>query len=563
MPEIRLKIFRSPTEYRTETFRQTRVIVGREINNDIAVPERDVSRFHCMLECDEEGWRIVDLESTNGTFLNGISIKKAPVRAGDVLVVGSTRLHVLDCASDAMASPVTLGSFRLVQSFDARGMMITARQEAMRAPVPVKAGERVRRNGTVPVDGPRAHMLMPVLSSAEILRGAVDPRATAQIMAARLLRFVEADACAFHLHDPETQQLRWTVFEPAFDPVWVPNDVFEYARERRVAVHVQADEQPAPVPHARAVMCAPILDGSQFLGLITLVRFESPWQPDGSELEVLSVGALAVGAALQCAYRYGQLERAYLALLDSTGGQPASFGAWQQGEAEGILMDSAAQKLSTEIEQLLANAETLAADMTESELSGRIMRDILSAARRSNDLALRIARLSQERRDLSGMAWPVALLTDMVPLLRQIGGGNLGIAEQVGRELPAVAVGAPVLRAALVRIVLFCRDRMHAVRLSIEAGQCGLEKPLPFDGYDEIAPGEYVCIALEAAGDLTAADDLRKLRDDWLESPSDPRDRCMGLFWASRALRRSAGRLIAYTLGDDRMHFDLYLPVAK
>jgi hypothetical protein len=104
MPEIQLKIYRSPSEHHTETYRQSRVTVGREINNDIVVPEKGISRFQCQLDYDEQGWRIVDLDSTNGTFVNGISVKKAAVKNGDVVVVGSVRLHVLECSARAPAA---------------------------------------------------------------------------------------------------------------------------------------------------------------------------------------------------------------------------------------------------------------------------------------------------------------------------------------------------------------------------------------------------------------------------------------------------------------------------
>lgn len=104
MSEIQLKVYRSPTEFHVETYRQPRVTVGREVNNDIVIAEKDASRFHCRLERDEQGWQVVDLESTNGTFVNGVCVKAMPLKSGDVIVVGSTRLHVLECPGEAAAS---------------------------------------------------------------------------------------------------------------------------------------------------------------------------------------------------------------------------------------------------------------------------------------------------------------------------------------------------------------------------------------------------------------------------------------------------------------------------
>ena len=49
-----------------------------------------VSRRHAQLERTKDGWLITDLESTNGTRVNGWRVRgKVPVRAGDVVSFGN------------------------------------------------------------------------------------------------------------------------------------------------------------------------------------------------------------------------------------------------------------------------------------------------------------------------------------------------------------------------------------------------------------------------------------------------------------------------------------------
>ena len=53
------------------------VAIGRDPANLLAISDPSLSRRHCMLIREGETFKIRDLESRNGTFLNGVSIKRA------------------------------------------------------------------------------------------------------------------------------------------------------------------------------------------------------------------------------------------------------------------------------------------------------------------------------------------------------------------------------------------------------------------------------------------------------------------------------------------------------
>jgi FHA domain/Domain of unknown function (DUF1707) len=64
--------------------------IGRDASCDLAIPDMTVSRRHARLERTRDGWLISDLESTNGTRVNGWRVRdKVPVRAGDVVSFGN------------------------------------------------------------------------------------------------------------------------------------------------------------------------------------------------------------------------------------------------------------------------------------------------------------------------------------------------------------------------------------------------------------------------------------------------------------------------------------------
>jgi pSer/pThr/pTyr-binding forkhead associated (FHA) protein len=68
--------------------------VGRAPRADFVVDAALVSRVHCRLTATDDRLEVVDLKSTNGTFVNGKRVQKAHLSAGDRLRVGRVELTV-------------------------------------------------------------------------------------------------------------------------------------------------------------------------------------------------------------------------------------------------------------------------------------------------------------------------------------------------------------------------------------------------------------------------------------------------------------------------------------
>ena len=68
--------------------------VGRAARADFVVDATLVSRVHCRLAAGAEQLEVVDLDSTNGTFVNGQRVKRATLNDGDKLGVGHVELTV-------------------------------------------------------------------------------------------------------------------------------------------------------------------------------------------------------------------------------------------------------------------------------------------------------------------------------------------------------------------------------------------------------------------------------------------------------------------------------------
>ena len=68
--------------------------VGRAPRADFIVDAALVSRLHCRLEAGTEGVDVIDLSSTNGTYVNGKRVDRARLSSGDRLRVGRVEMTV-------------------------------------------------------------------------------------------------------------------------------------------------------------------------------------------------------------------------------------------------------------------------------------------------------------------------------------------------------------------------------------------------------------------------------------------------------------------------------------
>jgi hypothetical protein len=71
---------------------QRRVVIGRSRDCDIQLADANVSRRHAELRQEGASYWIVDLGSTNGLEVNGKRVKRAKLRSGDTITLGSTEL---------------------------------------------------------------------------------------------------------------------------------------------------------------------------------------------------------------------------------------------------------------------------------------------------------------------------------------------------------------------------------------------------------------------------------------------------------------------------------------
>jgi transcriptional regulator with GAF, ATPase, and Fis domain len=69
--------------------------IGRDESNQLGLSDTAVSRRHCTIQQVGEQYEVVDLDSRNGTFVNGIPVRRKVVEHGDTIRVGKSELVFL------------------------------------------------------------------------------------------------------------------------------------------------------------------------------------------------------------------------------------------------------------------------------------------------------------------------------------------------------------------------------------------------------------------------------------------------------------------------------------
>jgi len=94
--QVNLKVISGPYKGRIFSFAQhDTFLIGRNPEAHLCLPDdRYFSRNHCLLEMNPPHSFLRDLNSTNGTFVNGRRVKDASLKNGDQIQCGETILVV-------------------------------------------------------------------------------------------------------------------------------------------------------------------------------------------------------------------------------------------------------------------------------------------------------------------------------------------------------------------------------------------------------------------------------------------------------------------------------------
>ncbi|MBV9623890.1 MAG: FHA domain-containing protein, partial [Acidobacteria bacterium] len=79
--------------------------IGRDPASALCLREEAVSRKHCAIQAEGDAYRVIDFNSSNGTFVNGIPVRNKALQHGDRIRLGYTELVFLLEPDEALAPP--------------------------------------------------------------------------------------------------------------------------------------------------------------------------------------------------------------------------------------------------------------------------------------------------------------------------------------------------------------------------------------------------------------------------------------------------------------------------
>jgi DNA-binding NtrC family response regulator len=75
------------------SFDKEEIRIGSMEDNDVVLGDDTVSRYHCRITQEDNGYVLLDQRSTNGTFINKVRIREAFLKPGSIVSVGQSQLR--------------------------------------------------------------------------------------------------------------------------------------------------------------------------------------------------------------------------------------------------------------------------------------------------------------------------------------------------------------------------------------------------------------------------------------------------------------------------------------
>jgi transcriptional regulator with GAF, ATPase, and Fis domain len=285
--------------------------LGRDSSNRLQIPDPAISRRHCRLEPEAGGFRLLDLESRRGTFVNGVPIQERLLTDGDLVTLGRS-LFVFQAGEESAERTPTPALAEGEPGVETT--IHLAASEALYRQSPERLGERAAgdRSGRIARD---------LRTLLEIGAALQSPRSAAELahrLLALTLAAVPGDRAALVLADREEDVP--TLFALDRDggsgSFPVSRTVVRQVLAERIAL--LADDVPGQEgigeaasvreAHIRSLLAAPIVHLDRPMGVLYVDSRKPASRFDSGHLELIAAIAGMAGAALATARRIEWLE---------------------------------------------------------------------------------------------------------------------------------------------------------------------------------------------------------------------------------------------------------------
>jgi transcriptional regulator with GAF, ATPase, and Fis domain len=254
--------------------------LGRDPANQVMIGDSAVSRKHCAISQVTQGiYEVSDLDSHNGTFVNGIQVTRTPIQHGDRIRIGTSEFVFL-IGEDNGSSPQSSGA-----SKQTTNGMLTALFLDQRSGLPSDA------SGI----GRMARDLSAFFKIANLVNSFHDVEALQRELLGLIFEVIPAEQGAIVLqpnaNDEVNPACMWSRDGEAKQAMVIREELAQRAMWERCAVFTTASVAPAPAEH---VLCVPLVAVENIMGVIYLTSpAKSPPFGEDHALFLSSVSRIA------------------------------------------------------------------------------------------------------------------------------------------------------------------------------------------------------------------------------------------------------------------------------
>lgn len=294
--------------------------LGRHPSNDIVVALESISRFHARIDSRGEFFILQDLNSSNGSYVNGERVTQLAIHNGDIVTFGNIEFEFINEASGSLAPEESSFIGRdIVDIRDDKEDSSTAHQTFMRAD---QAQERVK-SSVITTGDTRA-------DKATLVK--LNQRLSALYRLSEMLRDLDADReneVLSHVLDvifgaipvdrgviltrihPDSEEMEVTTVKHRDTPivlqkVTVSRTMLDQVLNERVSIlsrDAQADERFAAsesiiATKTRSAICAPMIVADRVIGAVFLDTMNMQKQFSQEDLEFVTIVASETGVSL-------------------------------------------------------------------------------------------------------------------------------------------------------------------------------------------------------------------------------------------------------------------------
>jgi transcriptional regulator with GAF, ATPase, and Fis domain len=252
----RLVAMSGPLEGTVQAVTDGPLSLGRDAANQVMIGDFAVSRKHCTISQVSQGvYEISDLDSHNGTFVNGIQVSRAPIQHGDRICIGASEFVFLT-GQDDDAGPQSSGVGRETTSITLKALVLDQR-----------SGLPSNASGM----GRMARDLSAFFKIANFINSVHDVEALQRELLELISEVIPAAQGAIMLQPNANEEpnsaCTWSRDGDAKQEMVIREEWAQRAMWERCAVFTVASTAATPAEH---VLCAPLVAVENILGVIYL-----------------------------------------------------------------------------------------------------------------------------------------------------------------------------------------------------------------------------------------------------------------------------------------------------